>query len=454
MMWTGRADEAAALGLLLDRTYAGAATAAARPRLLDREFLIGQFDLWDDHLLPALAAGTAPLWTRRSAARAVWHRLGSAAGTDHRRWMADHLDDLGLDPAALLGPERTEFRSAEGRLIPVPRPLTEESVDLIHTGHDWTGGTIVGARMQVHGAGLIAGFLKLSPGAGTEVHFHFDEAASLVFPHAEPAPVRLTGPPTFKISGHESALDVPATGTELRWTGHDLTWHPQDAQEDQPSTAHAEDPAGPDLAARGAGILGLLQLQIVRHLRTMRYAHLLRRTDLAAAGTLCEGLNARLCQIQPTALRARWAARRLHTMLATEDPGSRALLRRVSRTVPLDLPERPALAAAPAPARITVGTAARLLNDLDFTGGRLRFVDVTAGRTVIHLDARHAGRETIVVIVLTEPVGCAPLTVTPDGLTLTGHPVLEATADDIALTIPLPPGEWTARAAAGSWYVD
>src|SRR5689334_23807925 len=71
MMWTGRADEAGALGLLLDRTYADVAAAAARPRSLDREFLIGQFDLWDNHLLPAVAAGTAPPWTRRSAARGV-----------------------------------------------------------------------------------------------------------------------------------------------------------------------------------------------------------------------------------------------------------------------------------------------------------------------------------------------------------------------------------------------
>ena len=473
MMWTGRADEAAALGLLLDRTYAEAATAAARPRLLDREFLIGQFDLWDNHLLPALAAGTAPGWTRRSAARAVWHRLGSAAGTDHRRWMADHLDDLGLDPAALLGPERAAhrpFRSDDGRLIPALQPLTEESADLLPADYDLTGGTLIGARMQVHGAGRIGGFLKVSPGTrsytdeqtpAAELHFRFDEAATLVFPHAEPSAARLTGPPTFKISDHESALDIPASGTDLRWTGPGLTWLPEDARWEQSATARAagegtwdDEPDGSDgLTARGTGILGILQLQIMRHLRTMRYAHLLRRADLAAAGTLGEGLNAGLCRIQPTALRARRAARRLRTMLATEDPGSQVLLRQISRTVPLDLPERPALA-APAPARITVGTAARLMDDLDFTGGRLRFVDVTTGRTVIHLDARRAGRETIVVIVLTEPVGCAPLTVTPDGLTLTGHPVLEATADDIALTIALPSGDWTVRAAAGSWYVD
>ena len=472
MKWTGRADEAAALGLLLDRTYAEAATAAARPRLLDREFLIGQFDLWDNFLLPALAAGTAPLWTRRPAARAVWHRLGVAAQTGHRRWMADHLDGLGLDPAALLGPDRAPhqpFRSGDGRVTPVPRPLTAESADLIGDDYDLTGGKVAGARMQVHGAGLIGGFLKLSAGARSctseqtpeaELHFRFDEATSFVLAHAEPGTVRTTGPPTFKISDHESALDVPATGTDLRWTGSGITWWPEDAWWEQSATARAagegtrdDEPAGPDHTARGTDILGVLQLQIMRHLRRMRHAHLLRRIDLAAAGALCEGLNESLCQVQPTALRARWAARRLRTMLATEDPGSQALLRQISRTMPLDLPAQPA-PAAPAPVRITVGTAARLLNDLDFTGGRLRFVDVTTDRTVIHLDARRAGRETIVVIVLTEPVGCAPLTVTPDGLTLTGRPVLEATADDIALTIALPSGDWTVRAAAGSWYVD
>src|SRR4051794_33233992 len=113
MIWTGRADEAAALGLLLDRTHAEVAAAAERPRLMDREFLIGQFDLWDNHLLPAVAAGTAPVWTRRSAARAVWRGLGFAAGADHRRWMAGHLDGLGLDPGALLGPDRPASMSLD-----------------------------------------------------------------------------------------------------------------------------------------------------------------------------------------------------------------------------------------------------------------------------------------------------------------------------------------------------
>ena len=36
----------------------------------------------------------------------------------------------------------------------------------------------------------------------------------------------------------------------------------------------------------------------------------------------------------------------------------------------------------------------------------------------------------------------------------TAAPVVEATADDIALTLPLSGGDWTVRAAAGSWYVD
>src|SRR5689334_18203471 len=151
MMWTGRADEAGALGLLLDRTYADVAAAAARPRSLDREFLIGQFDLWDNHLLPAVAAGTAPPWTRRSAARAVWRRLGFAAGDEHRQWMADHLDALGHDPVALLGPERDSrpSRSQDGRLIPVPQPLTAEAAELIRADYDLTGGTLVGARIDV-----------------------------------------------------------------------------------------------------------------------------------------------------------------------------------------------------------------------------------------------------------------------------------------------------------------
>jgi len=123
------------------------------------------------------------------------------------------------------------------------------------------------------------------------------------------------------------------------------------------------------------------------------------------------------------------------------------------------VPELPR-AAPPVPARITVGTAGRLLGEVDFTGARLRLVDLAADRpgradeTVIHLDARRGGRDTIVVIVLTEPLGRAPLTVAPGRLTLTRRPTLAATADDIALTIPLPDGDWTVRAAAGSWYVD
>jgi hypothetical protein len=473
MVWTGRADEAAALGLLLDRTFAEAAAAAARPRLLDREFLIGQFDLWDDLLLPAVAAGTAPMWTRRSAARAVWRRLGYAAGADHRRWMAGHLDDLGLDPGGLLGPERDDhlpFRSGDGRLVAVPQPLTDDSAKLIRADYDLTGGAIVGARMEARGpAARIGGFLKLSAGsrrytqaaASTpELHFRCGDATFVGFPHAEAGSLRLSGQPAVAVTPDQAGLDVATSGPDLRLTGHDLTWCPVDQLWAESAAARAtaagvdeEAPALPDLEARGADRLGMLQLEILRRLRRMRYADQLRRCELAAAGALCGGLNADLCQVRPAALRARWAARQVRTMLATGDSLARALLRHVGRVVPLDLPDGPD-APAPAPVRITVGTAGRLLGELDFTGARLRFVEVDADRTVIHLDARRGATDTIAVIVLTEPLGCAPLTITPHGLTLTRRPTLEATADDIALTIPLPHGDWTPRAAAGSWYAD
>ncbi|GAA3908695.1 hypothetical protein [Actinoplanes auranticolor] len=479
MMWTGRADEAGALGLLLDRTYAEVAAAAARPRSLDREFLIGQFDLWDNHLLPAVAAGTAPPWTRRSAARAVWRRLGLAAGDEHRRWMAGHLDGLGHDPAALLGPERSSrpSRSGDGRLIPVPQPLTAEAAELICADYELTGGTLAGARIDVHGSDpqQISGSLKLAPGCRRHpadspvppaLHFHVGELTSGVFPHAERGSVRLGGELTVVPAPDEVGLDVPAGGTALRLAGRDLRWYPDDVDWSGSAAARASDegvredaPELPELAARGADVLGILQLTIMWQLRRMRYAGLLRRWELAAAGALCGGLNAQLFRMTPTALRSRWAAHRVRSLLETEDSQARDLLRIVGRHLPLEVPELPGAAAPPVPSRITVGTAARLPAELDFTGGRLRFVDTAAGRagpgeTVIHLDARRGDRDTIVVIVLSEPLGCAPLTVTPDGLALTGAPTLDVTADDVTMALPLPGGDWTIRAAAGSWYVD
>jgi hypothetical protein len=455
--------------LLLDRTYADVAAAAACPRSLDREFLIGQFDLWDNHLLPAVAAGTAPPWTRRSAARAVWRRLGFAAGDEHRRWMADHLDGLGHDPAALLGPERSGLpsRSQDGRLIPVPQPLTAEAAKLIGADYDLTGGTLVGARIDVHGGGdppRISGSLRLAAGSRRypadsavppALSFSVGELTSAVFPHGS---VRLGGEPTVVTAPDEVSLDVPASGTALRLAGRDLRWYPDDLEWSGSAAARGSDegvrenpPELPELAAQGADVLGILQLTIMWQLRRMRYAGLLRRWELAAASTLCGGLNAQLFRVTPTVLRARWAARRIRTMLETEDGQARALLRIVGRHLPLEVP---GAAAPPAPSRITVGTAARLPAELDFTGGRLRFVDTAPGETVIHLDARRGDRDTIVVIVLSEPLGCAPLTVSPDGLTLTGPPTLDVTADDVTLALPLPGGGWTVSAAAGSWYVD
>ncbi|MGW4944680.1 hypothetical protein ACWEOZ_24165 [Actinoplanes sp. NPDC004185] len=483
MMWTGRADEAAALGLLLDRTYADVAAAAERPRSLDREFLIGQFDLWDNHLLPAVAAGTAPPWTRRSAARAVWRRLGFAAGDEHRRWMADHLDGLGHDPVVLLGPERDHrpSPSQEGRLTPVSQPLTAEAAEVIRADYDLNGGTLAGARIDVRGRDLqrISGAFELAAGSrrypadgpvaptlpadspvSPALHFHVGELTSAVIPHG---PVRLGGQPTVVTTSEEVSLDVPASGTALRFAGRDFRWCPADPHRSEPAAARASmegvrenAPELPELAARGADVLGILQLSIMGQLRRMRYAGLLRRWELGAAGTLCGGLNAQLFRVTPTALRARWAARQVRMMLETEDNQARALLRIVGRHLPLDVPELPGAAVPAAPSRITVGTAGRLPAGLDFTGGRLRFVDVTAGsgETVIHLDARRGDRDTILVIVLSEPLDCTPLSITPDGLTLTGRPVLDVTADDVTLTIPLPGGDWTVRAAAGSWYDD
>ncbi|MFI7544466.1 hypothetical protein [Actinoplanes sp. NPDC049599] len=471
MIWTGRTDEAAALGLLLDRTYADAAAAAAHPRLLDREFLIGQFDLWDNHLLPAVAAGTAPLWKRRSAARAVWRRLGFMASADHRRWMAGHLDGLGLDPAALLGAERDDrapFRSGDGRLIAAQQPVTARAAELIHADYDLTGGAVVGARLDVHGPDpqRIGGFVKVSAGsrrypdaeAGPpELHFRFGDATALTFPHAGRGEVRLSGSPAVVVTGDGAGLDladVRLTGRDVTWYPHDALWEESAAARDAVAGVRETAPEIPELAARGADLLGGLQLMIMVQLRMMRHAHLLRRGELAAAATLCGGLNAGLFRARPTAVRARWAARRMREILATQDGRAHALLRHVGRRMAIEVPELPGATAPPTPVRITVGTAARLLGELDLTGSRLRFVDVEPDRTVVHLDVRRGGRETIVVIVLTEPLGHAPLTVTPDGLTLTRPPTLAATADDIALTIPLPGGDWTPRAAAGSWYVD
>ncbi|WP_433721291.1 hypothetical protein ACQP2Y_38570 [Actinoplanes sp. CA-051413] len=488
MMWTGRADEAGALGLLLDRTYADVAAAAERPRSLDREFLIGQFDLWDNHLLPAVAAGTAPPWTRRSAARAVWRRLGFAAGDEHRQWMAGHLDGLGHDPVALLGPERDRrpSRTQDGRLIPVPQPLTAEAAELIRADYDLTGGTLAGARIDVRGGDpqRISGAFKLTASsrryptdspvpptlsadsrphtadspAPPALYFHVGELTSAVFPHAEHGSVRLKGEPTVVVTAPD---EVSLESSALRFAGRDFLWYPDDMDWSGSAAAQASEegirenaPELPELAARGADVLGVLQLTIMWQLRRMRYAGLLRRWELAAAATLCGGLNAQLFRVTPTALRARWAARRVRTMLETEDSQARALLRIVGRHLPLEVPELPGAAVPPAPSRITVSTAGRLPAELDFTGGRLRFVDVAAGETVIHLDARRGDRDTIVVILLSEPLGCAPLTVIPDGLTLAGRPGLDVTADDVTLTVPLPGGDWTVRAAAGSWYAD
>jgi hypothetical protein len=459
MVWTGRADEAAALGSLLDRTYADAAAAAAQPRQLGREFLIGQFDLWDNHLFPALAAGTAPPWTRRPRARAVWRRLGFVAGAEHRRWMSDHLDGLGLDPVPLLGPERDDrlpFRARDGRLHPTTQPLTAESADRLRADYELTGGAVTGARMDVDRVGRIGGFLKLTagrrtytdaPAAPAGLHLRFGDATCFGF-----------APGSIETTRIVLTADEISLGEDLRLAAPDLTCYPDDELWADSSAARASREGtretAPDLALRGNGsedLLGVLQHAIMIQLRMMRHAHLLRRWELAAAATLCGGVNQELFRVRPAALRARWAARRMRAILATEDRPARSLLAHVGRRMSLDVP---AAAPPPAPVRITVGTAARLLSDLDFTGGRLRFVDVEGDRTVIHLDARREGRDTIVVIVLTEPLGRAPLTVTPDGLELTRRPTLEATADDISLAIPLPGGDWTPRAAAGSWYVD
>jgi hypothetical protein len=459
MIWTGRADEAAALGLLLDRTYVDAAAAAAQPRLLDREFLIGQFDLWDNHLFPAMAAGTAPPGARRSRARAVWQRLGFVAGPAHRRWMSDHLDGLGLDPAVLLGPERADrlpFRLADGRLSPTTQPLTAEAARLIRADYEWTGSAVTAARMDVDGAGRIGGFLKLTTGGRTysdagaspaALHLRFGDATSFGF-----------------VPGQVETAEVVVTedrfslGAEVRLAARDLTWYPDDELWADSAAAKAgregDRATAPELHLRGngsEGLLGVLQHAIMIQLRMMRHAGLVRRGQLAAAATLCGGLNQELFRVRPAALRSRWAGRRIRAILATEDGPARSFLAHVGRRMSLDVP---GAAPLPAPVRITVGTAGRLLNALDFTGARLRFVEVEGDRTVVHLDARRDGRDTIVVVVLTEPLGTAPVTVTPDGLTLTRPPTLEATADDISLTIPLPGGDWTPQAAAGSWYVD
>ncbi|MEU7902163.1 hypothetical protein [Actinoplanes sp. NPDC049118] len=331
MIWKGRPGEVAALGLLLDRTYAEVAEAGAHPHRLDRPFLLGQFDLWDLHLLPAVAAAAAPVRVRGRAARAVWRSLGARARPEHGDWLRAHLTGLGIEPGPLLDPA--------------------------------AGGT-----------------------------------------------------------------------------------HPGTAE-----------PAGP--GAGRLGTLAVLQQRILKRLSGMSDLGRLRRWELAAAGTVCAGLGTETIRIAGglggTARRERSADRRLRALVEDGDGWTRAFLRTAAAGIDdLAVPEAAGVA-TPAPERITVGNAGRLLDGLDFTGARIRAVDGT-DPALIHLDLRRADRdrEAICLIVLNVPRFPARPDVPPDGLALAGSPRIEAGADDIELTIPLAGGDWTVRAAAGTWYAD
>ena len=208
-----------------------------------------------------------------------------------------------------------------------------------------------------------------------------------------------------------------------------------------------EAPPEPSLAAPPPGpleVLASLQLAVVQAISRMRPAEGLRRWELAVAGRMFAELGAELFWIRPTALRARSASRRLQAIRETPDAQERGFLRRVTH---LEIAEG---APPPAPARVTVGSAAGLLDGLDFTDGRLRLVDITKARTVLHLDARG----TIAVITLTDALEHGPLSVQPDGLALTGPPRFEADADEVTLTVPRRGGDWKVRAAAGTLYSD
>ncbi|GID97137.1 hypothetical protein ACFQFC_30995 [Amorphoplanes digitatis] len=223
------------------------------------------------------------------------------------------------------------------------------------------------------------------------------------------------------------------------------------------------DPAGtagpPPGPVRGrVGTLAVLQTRILERLGEMRDLARLRRWELAAAGAVCAGLGTETMHIAGgfggTAHRERSADRRLRTLVEGSDGPARAFLRTVAAGLDdLDVPEA-AGEATPAPERITVGTAGRLLDGLDFTGARIRAVD-GADPAIVQLDLRRADqdREAIGVIVLNVPRFPA-LDVPPDGLALTGRPRLTASADDIELAIPLAGGDWTVSAAAGTWYAD
>jgi hypothetical protein len=487
MTWMGRPDEVKALGLLLDRTYAEVAAAAEQPRRLDREFLIGQFDLWDNHLLPAVAAAAAPLRVRRSAARAVWRRLGFRAGTSHRQWLHDHLAALGLEPETLLGPMPADLQPSPdhaGNLRAVPHRLTPESATLMLADYDLAGGDVEGARMEVVPTepARVRGYLSLSASRRLytqaaaprpKLQFHCPDVTSFVFAHVERGTAPLDGQPAVVVTGDASSIDMPASGMDVRLAGrhltywpHDDLWHESAAARAAVPGAHDADPGLPELPDLFGPLdtLASLQVLITHKLRMMRYPALLRRWELAAAGAMCAGLGAETMRIAsrlgPASRRAQAASHRLDKLIEPSEGSSRTFLRGVTRHLSLDVPAASG-PPPPAPVRITIGTAGRLLDDLDFSDGRLRFVDVSvdhrpgrADETILHLDARRGGRDTIVVVVLKEPLGCAPLTVTPDGLALAGRPGIDANADDVALTIPLPGGDWTVRAGAGSWYVD
>lgn len=488
--------EITALGLLLDHTYEEVAAAARAPRQLDRNRLIGWFDLWDNHLILAVSAASIFGDAGRSAGRAVWRSIGAWARPAHRDWIATFLVSLGLDPDVLLGPAPTPlepYLNYAGHISAVPQQLTRQIMELINADYDLVGGHIEHALIEinatepgkVHGQAVLSAprrkYTDQLPTCGAEPHgwatlrFDTDDLISMRLPHAERDLTQLAGPLVVPAACGAAHITVETlngpmslTGERIEYCPKDIFWYDSTAGRATTVGTPRSRTDWPQVGLQRGQLwtLAMLQRNLILLLRMMRYPRLLRRRDLEIVGSLCDGLGtatiAAASHIRALGRQERAAGRLLRALVDQADETARALIASASWSLPALVPT-PVGRTLPTAVPVTSDNAGHLIDDLNFVGGRLRLVDISVDRreghmdeTVIHMDAQRAdnGEDTIAVVVLKGPRGNTPLTIGSDGLDIVAQPSFDFTADGVTLTIPLNGQLWTAHATSGTWYAD
>jgi hypothetical protein len=463
-----RAGAMAALTAVYDGTFAAIREQVADPARLDRPWVVSLIDTWDNHTLPMCRAASRPtVLGRDRGAALILARMWSRSGRRRREWLAETMNAAGYSDPAFTGdlqpPVRRPHPDGAGNAYPVSRVLDSADWEALARDYDVTCAEVAELQVEHIGSGVDGRLLLLAPRrfadsrAGLVFFFHDIDAFTFAGADAvgRTGDFSLTTTPDAALTLATATGDVSLRGRSASWIPEDPLWHRSTsgraATADLCGTSDPREPEewsllmNGDIRGRWCRALAAFLRGAALEIRLMGHATMLHRAEVEALGTALAEVGARTVDAlshQPMKHREAAAEEILRDLWHAASPDLRRVLAQVAHRI--DAGPWAAVTATAEAARPEHSVSPKqALADVDFTGGRIRYVRVAPqkrylsrdfgpsdgadnpGAVLLHVEGSRAGVPVIVVLEL-EGVSTADVHGAPPTTVLAAAPIFEA----------------------------